>query len=106
MSQDSLKVLLRTVDAFDKLNLPYVIGGSFASSFHGLPRTTHDVDIVSVIEEKQVEIFVAEFEIDFYVDEELLKRAVRQKSSFNLIHLDTAFKVDVFIANPGFQEKD
>lgn len=106
MSEDSLKVLLRIVDAFGKLNLPYVIGGSFASSFHGLPRTTHDVDIVAVIEEKDIKGLAAEFENDFYVDEELLKRAVRQKSSFNMIHLDTAFKVDIFIANPGFQEKE
>jgi hypothetical protein len=106
VDETALKVLLRTVKTFDKLNIPYVVGGSFASSFHGLPRMTNDVDIVAVIEEKQIKLLVAEFENGFYVDEEMIKRAVRQKSSFNMIHFDTTFKVDVFIAKSGFQEKE
>ena len=106
MDDIAMNVLRRTVETLDKLNIPYVVGGSFASSFHGLPRTTNDVDIVAVIEEKQIQLFVGEFENDFYVDEEMVKRAVRQKSSFNMIHFDTTFKVDVFIAKSGFQEKE
>jgi hypothetical protein len=106
VNEIALKVLLRTVEGLDRLHIPYVIGGSFASSFHGLSRTTNDVDIVVVIEEKQVQLFVAEFEQDFYVDEEMIKRAVRQKSSFNMIHFDTTFKVDLFLVKSGFQEKE
>jgi hypothetical protein len=102
----ALKVLLRTVETLNKLSIPYVVGGSFASSFHGLLRTTNDVDIVVIIEDVKIKLLVEEFENDFYVDEEMIKRAVRQKSSFNMIHFDTTFKVDVFIAKPGFQEKE
>ncbi len=106
MHEIALKVLQRTVEGFDRLNIPYVVGGSFASSFYGLSRTTNDVDIVAVIEEKQIQLFVAEFENEFFLDDEMIKRAVKQKSSLNMIHLDTTFKVDVFIARPGFQEKE
>jgi hypothetical protein len=102
----ALKVLHRTVEGLNRLNILYVIGGSFASSFHGFSRTTNDVDIVTVIEEKQCQLFVAEFENDFYVDEEMIRLAVGQKSFFNMVHLDTTFKVDVFIAKSGFQEKE
>jgi hypothetical protein len=80
VSEVSLKVLLQTVKGIDKLGILYVIGGSFASSFHGLPRTTNDVDIVAGINEEQIKLFAAEFENDFYVDEDMIKRAVRQKS--------------------------
>jgi hypothetical protein len=106
MDETALKVLLRTVETLNKLEIPYVIGGSFASSFHGLPRTTNDVDLVAVIKEQQIKLLVAAYEKDFYVDEEMVKRALRQTSSFNLIHFDTSFKVDVFIAKSGFQEKE
>jgi hypothetical protein len=106
VSEVSLKVLLQTVRGIDKLGILYVIGGSFASSFHGLPRTTNDVDIVAGINEEQIKLFAAEFENDFYVDEDMIKRAVRQKSFFSMIHLDTAFKINIFIVNPGFQEKE
>jgi hypothetical protein len=106
MSEVALTVLLQTVGTLEELNIPYVIGGSFASSFHGLLRTTNDVDIIAIIEETTIKQWIAEFETDFYLDEEMIKRAVRQKSSFNMIHLDTAFKVDIFIAKPGFQEKE
>lgn len=106
MDEAALKVLLRAVATLDKFDIPYVIGGSFASSFHGLPRTTNDVDIVAIIKEKQIKLLVAEYENDFYVDEEMIKRAVRQTNSFNLIHFETSFKVDIFIAKSGFQEKE
>jgi hypothetical protein len=106
MDETALKVLSRTVETLDKLDIPYVIGGSFASSFHGLPRATNDVDIVALIKEQQIQLLVAEYENDFHIDEEMVKRALRQTSSFNLIHFDTSFKVDVFIAKSDFQKQE
>jgi hypothetical protein len=79
MSEVALTVLLQTVGTLEELNIPYVIGGSFASSFHGLLRTTNDVDIIAIIEETTIKQWIAEFETDFYLDEEMIKRAVRQK---------------------------
>lgn len=106
MDEQALTVLLRVTEVFDKFAIPYVIGGSFASSFHGLLRMTNDVDIVAVIREEQTAGLATEFANDFYVDAEMISRAVRQKSSFNMLHFDTTFKADVFIAKPGFQEQE
>ena len=36
-------------------------------------------------------------EQDYYIDEEMISEAIRQRSSFNLIHLETMIKIDVFI---------
>jgi hypothetical protein len=42
----SQTALARIVAALDALHVPHMIAGSFASTFHGEPRTTHDIDIV------------------------------------------------------------
>ena len=34
---------------------------------------------------------------EFYADDEMMKDAIEHHSSFNLIHYETAFKVDIFI---------
>jgi hypothetical protein len=82
---------------FDKLNIPYVIGGSVASIIHGMLRTTMDVDIVADIQPEQVASFISGLQDAFYADEQMIQQAVQRQSSFNLIHLNTMFKVDIFI---------
>lgn len=44
---DPILVTILIVDVFDKLNVPYLVGGSLASSLHGIPRATQDVDIIA-----------------------------------------------------------
>lgn len=97
---------MRVVEGLDRLQIPYAIGGSFASSVHGLPRTTNDADIVAVITAQQAAGIAAEYAEEFYVDEEMVQRAVRTKRAFNMIHFDTTFKIDVFIAASDFQDQE
>lgn len=84
-------------NVLDELGIAYVIGGSLASIIHGLLRTTMDVDIVADIQPEQIDTFVTRLQDAFYVDEQMARRAIKHHSSFNLIHLDTMFKVDIFI---------
>ena len=44
--------------------------------------------------------FVRELHDEFYVDAEMIADAVSRRSSFNIIHRDSFFKVDVFIPKP------
>lgn len=81
----------------DELGIPYVIGGSMASIIHGMLRTTMDVDIVADIQPEQVSSFVSGLPDAFYADEQMIEQAIQRQSSFNLIHLSTMFKVDIFI---------
>ena len=57
-----------------------------------------DVDLVCEFTVDQVKSFVASFDENFYVSESAIREAVRRKSCFNLIHLPTSFKVDVFVS--------
>jgi len=84
---------------FLRFNIDYMIAGSLASSLHGIPRATHDVDIVADIKLHHVEELTGALKNDFYVDQDLIKKAIKQSSSFNVIHLETMFKIDIFI--PG-----
>jgi hypothetical protein len=86
------------VSVLDGLGIANTIGGSIASSFAGEPRSTIDIDIVVALEEAHVPGLVDALSGDFYVDADALRRAVRARSSANLIHQRTMLKVDLFVA--------
>jgi len=95
---DLVAALAPVVVAFRQLEVRHYVGGSVASSFHGAARSTMDVDLVCEFAADQIEAFVACFDTDYYVSESAIRQAVRRKSCFNLIHLPTSFKVDVFVS--------
>lgn len=84
-------------DQLDRLGVPFFVGGSLASTMHGEIRTTQDVDLVVELEECHVEPLVESLRAAFHVDVEAVFDAVRRRSSCNLIHRATAFKVDLFV---------
>jgi hypothetical protein len=57
-----------------------------------------DVDLVADMTEEAIPQFLNRFGAEFYVSESAIREAIQHKSSFNLIHLPTSFKVDVFIS--------
>lgn len=75
----------------------YLVGGSLASAVSGEPRSTLDVDLVVELNEKDVEPLVAALGDRFHVDADSIRRAVRERSSTNVIHYPTSTKVDLFI---------
>lgn len=97
MLPEAVNVMMLVVDVFERLQIPYFIGGSMASALHGVARSTLDADMVAEIHLRQVDALVKKLGNDFYADEEMIRDAIRHHSSFNLIHLTTMFKVDVFI---------
>ena len=68
-----------------------------ASSIYGAARSTLDVDLVADLESHHVGSLVSALESAYHVDAEMIDDAIVRKSSFNLIHLLTMLKVDVFI---------
>jgi len=94
---EAFQVTLLVTSLLDELGVPYVIGGSMASIIHGMLRTTMDVDIVADMQPDQVSSFVSGLQDAFYADEQTIRQAIQRRSSFNLIHLSTMFKVDIFI---------
>jgi hypothetical protein len=86
----------RIFEVLDLLEIPYQVVGSLASSMHGIPRTTMVVDFVADLQRDQIEEFVAELKSEFYADTEMIKEALARRRSFNLIHLASSFKFDIF----------
>ncbi len=97
---EPVQVTQQVVQTFERLNIQYLVGGSLASSLHGVPRATQDVDIVADIELNQAGPVAEALQDDFYVDAGLIREAVSNYSSFNIIHLATMFKADVFVLKP------
>lgn len=87
---------LQLTGAFESLGIAYAIGGSFASSVHGIARPTQDLDIVAAISPAHVPGLVAALDKHFYVDGEMIREALGRKRAFNVIHFDTGLKCDVF----------
>lgn len=88
--------IAQVVDALEQLDIPYVIVGSFASTFWGRPRTTHDADLVVEITPEQAVALARLLEGRFYAPDFVLKEAARKRDQFNIIHLNTGFKVDLW----------
>jgi len=97
MPNEIARITLLVAHALEQMGVPYAVGGSLASSLHGVMRSTLDVDIVADMRQEHIQPLVAALSEEFYVDEEMMRDALRRRSSFNLIHYETAFKVDIFI---------
>lgn len=92
-----IAITLLVIDALEALDVLYFIGGSLASAVHGVARATADTDLVADLHLDHADSLAQALIDAFYVDAESIRDAVRHRSSFNVIHLETMFKVDVFV---------
>lgn len=108
MAPDSLPepiaVAALVADHLARIGVSYVIGGSFASSVHGEPRSTNDIDMVVDLRARDIDAFIDATSTECYVSRDAVVEAVRAGGTFNLIHMATAVKVDIFVA--GFDAFD
>jgi hypothetical protein len=91
------------VYCLDLVQLPYLVGGSLASSAFGQPRQTNDIDIVLDLPGSKIDHAVEVFTPTFMISESEIQEAVRSRDpfpSFQLLHLQRFLKVDVFV-KPG-----
>jgi hypothetical protein len=93
----TLDVALAVAAALEGSSAPYFLGGSLASSLQGEPRSTNDIDLVIDLREDQVGAFAGALGADFDVDESALRDAIRTRGSWNIFHLPSMVKVDLFI---------
>jgi len=100
MQSSPLDTTLRVTAALEELGVRYAIGGSLAAAVHGFSRATMDADVVAELGQEHIAAFIRAIGDDFYVDETAVREAVGSHGSFNLIHLETMFKVDIFVAKP------
>lgn len=92
--EESLGLVLSKLDKFD---IPYMITGSFASNVHSVPRATYDADVIIEVAPKSLEKLLQSLSGEFYVSPEAAKEALKTQRMFNIIHLETGFKVDLIV---------
>ncbi len=94
---ETLQVTLEVAAIFEGLNIDYLVGGSVASSLHGIPRATQDVDMLARLTPRDVQPLLKALEDKYYAAETAIREAVSRGRSFNIIHLDSMFKIDIFV---------
>lgn len=93
--------LRRFVDVLEQAGIPYMLTGSYASSFHSVPRATRDLDFVIAPTREQVRALVAALPKDqYYVDEHAALDALNTHSQFKVIDTTTGWKADFIINKP------
>ena len=91
------------VDCLRRLNgadLAYLLTGSMASNFWGIPRTTHDLDFVIQLPPEAVPRLLAAFHGGFFLDEQAVRAAFKPPFQFNAIDERSALKVDFWLTKP------
>lgn len=100
MQNEPIEVTLKVTLVLESLGIPYLISGSLASALYGMVRTTQDSDIVAEMRIEHLKPFVSALQGEFYLDKEMIAESIQRHTSFNIIHRETMFKVDVFIPHP------
>ena len=92
------ELLRQFVEVLERLSVPYLITGSMATIAYGEARFTHDLDVVVALPADRVDAFCESFpEPEFYCYRDAVMRAVRDRFQFNIIHLESGFKIDVIV---------
>jgi hypothetical protein len=90
--------LARLAALLEAAGIPYMIAGSFASTFHGVARATQDLDVVVDPTSAALDTLLAALDPDvYYVDLDTARDALRRRSQFNVIDMTTGWKADLII---------
>jgi hypothetical protein len=96
-------------DCLERLNsahIAYMLTGSMASNYWGIPRSTHDLDFVIELPPRAVPEMVAAFERDFFIDERAVRSAYQPPHQFNAIDKRSSLKVDFWLpADQAFERE-
>lgn len=97
---EEMAALVTVVNVLESLSVPYALGGSLASAVHGVVRATMDADLVADLRPQHTDPLTQALAGAFYADAESIREAIRVRGSFNAIHLETLFRIDIFVARP------
>lgn len=94
---DELDVLKSVTAQLEGAGIPYMVTGSMAANFYAVPRMTRDIDLVVELSERDVDRVTRLFQQEYYIDRDMVQRAVRDHAMFNMIHNALVVKVDCVV---------
>jgi len=81
----------------DSQNIPYMLSGSLALTLYAIPRATRDIDMIVELQDKHVNTFIEAIKDKFYFHEPTIKEEIKRHGMFNIIHLESSYKIDFII---------
>ena len=94
---DELDVLKSVTAQLEGAGISYMVTGSMAANFYAVPRMTRDIDLVIELSEQDVDRVTHLFQQEYYIDRDMVQRAVRDHAMFNMIHNVLVVKVDCVV---------
>lgn len=98
---DLIKVMLPVLQTFEQLSVPYALGGSIASSLYGLQQLAQDIDLLVDLPTSPPASLLTFLKSSYLVEEAAFWKAVKTRTSFSLLHLDSLMKIDIMIRKPS-----
>ena len=92
-----LDILRDACARLEKAPIDYMLTGSMAMKLYAQPRMTRDIDVVVELAASDAAELVSAFEPDYFVPDEALHSALRERGMFNLLHLESVVKVDLIV---------
>ncbi len=88
-------------EKLEQADIDYMATGSVASMIYGIPRFTHDLDLIIHLPKEQIASIVSAFPLDsFYAPpEEIIRIEVHRahRGHFNIIHHESGLKADIYL---------
>ncbi len=97
MGKTELDILRDVSERLGGAGIAYMLTGSVAMNYYAQPRMTRDIDLVIDLSIAQAEVFIRLFEVDYYLDRDVIALAVARRSLFNMIQLESVIKVDCIL---------
>jgi hypothetical protein len=95
--EEELEILKEVCGKLDSAEIEYMITGSIAMAFYSAPRMTRDIDIIINVSVNDIEKVINLFQKGYYINEIVVKEAIKNRSMFNIIHNESVIKIDFII---------
>jgi len=95
---DLFDITQKVLDVLEQIGARFFVGGSIASSLYGELRYTQAPDIITDLDAERADEVVARLQADFYCNPAAAREAAQRRSSFNLTHFDSQYKIDLFVS--------
>ncbi len=90
-------LLTEITQTLSGMQIPYMLTGSLAYNIYSIPRATRDIDLIIEMKEKDIEVFLHYIKNKYYYSEQTIREEVKRKGMFNIIHLESSYKIDLIV---------
>ncbi len=105
---DLTATLLPVMQALHEEGISSYIGGSIASSIHGMQQSASDIDLVLMRQEHgflSLGAALATLQDQYLVEPGEIAQGLRAETSLSVVHVKTLMKIDLIVPQtPGFDE--